>query len=46
MAGAAVIPDILCVCRMDGGLVVLKLVSVDGSAARDSRLAGFLVTGS
>jgi hypothetical protein len=45
-AGAA-IPDILGVCRVDGGLVVLELVSVDGSAARDSlRLAGFPVMGS
>jgi hypothetical protein len=44
-AGAAAIPDILGVCGMDGGLVVLELVSVDGSAARDSRLAGFPVTG-
>jgi hypothetical protein len=47
-AGAvAAIPDILGDCRVDGGLVVLELVSVDGSAARDSlRLAGFPVMGS
>jgi hypothetical protein len=37
-AGAAAIPDILGVFRVDRGLVVLELVSVDGSAARDSRL--------
>jgi hypothetical protein len=46
MAGAAVIPDILGICRVDGGLVVLELVSVDGSAVRDLRLAGFPVMGS
>jgi hypothetical protein len=48
MAGAAVaIPDILGDCRVDGGLVVLELASVDGSAARDSlRLARFPVMGS
>jgi hypothetical protein len=46
-AGAAAIPDISGVCGVDGGLVVLELVSVDGSAARDLlRLAGFPVTGS
>jgi hypothetical protein len=46
-AGAATISDILGVCGVDGGLVVLELVSVDGSAARDSlRLAGFPVMGS
>jgi hypothetical protein len=46
-AGAAAIPDILGVCGVDGRLVVLELVSVDGSAVRDSlRLAGFPVTGS
>jgi hypothetical protein len=45
MTGAAVIPDILGVCRVDGGLVVSELVSVDGSAARDSRLVGFPVMG-
>jgi hypothetical protein len=44
-AGAVVIPDMFGVCGVDGGLVVLELVSVDGSAARDSRLAGFLVMG-
>jgi hypothetical protein len=33
-------------CGVGGGLVVLELVSVDGSAARDSlRLVGFPVTG-
>jgi hypothetical protein len=46
MAGVAVIPDIMGVCGVDRGLVVLELVSVDGSAARDSRLAGFPVMGS
>jgi hypothetical protein len=48
MAGAVVaIPDILGDCGVGGGLVVLELVSVGGSAARDSsRLAGFPVTGS
>jgi hypothetical protein len=46
MAGAVAIPDILGVCGVDGRLVVLELVSVNGSAARDSRLAGFPVTGS
>jgi hypothetical protein len=46
MAGAAAIPDIFGVCGVDGGLVVLELVSVSGSVARDSRLAGFPVTGS
>jgi hypothetical protein len=47
MAGAVAIPDILGVCRVDGRLVVLELVSVDGSAARDSlRLVGFPVMGS
>jgi hypothetical protein len=47
MAGAAAIPDISGVCGVDGGLVVLELVSVGGSAARDSlRLAGFPVMGS
>jgi hypothetical protein len=46
MAGAAPIPDILGVCGVDRGLVVLELVSVDGSAATDSRLVGFPVTGS
>jgi hypothetical protein len=46
-AGAAVIPDILGVCGVDGRLVVLELVSVGGSASRDLlRLAGFPVTGS
>jgi hypothetical protein len=40
------IPDIFGVWRVDGGLVVLELVSVDGLAARDSRLAGFPVMGS
>jgi hypothetical protein len=45
-AGAAAIPDILGVCGVDGGLVVLELVSASGSAGRDSRLAGFPVTGS
>jgi hypothetical protein len=44
--GAAVILDILGVCGVDGGLVVLELVSVDGLAARDSRLVGYPVTGS
>jgi hypothetical protein len=44
-AGAVAIPDILGVCGVDGGLVVLELVSVDGSAARDLRLAGFPVMG-
>jgi hypothetical protein len=34
------------VCGVDGGLVVLELVSVDGLAARDSRLVGFPVMGS
>jgi hypothetical protein len=44
---AAVLPDILGDCGVDGGLVVLELVSVDGLAARDLlRLAGFPVTGS
>jgi hypothetical protein len=44
---AAAIPDIFGDCRVGRGLVVLELVSVDGSAARDSlRLAGFPVTGS
>jgi hypothetical protein len=42
-AVAVVIPDIMGICGVDGGLVVLELVSVDGSAARDSRLAGFPV---
>jgi hypothetical protein len=48
MAGAAaVLPDILGDCGVDGGLVVLELVSVDGSVARDSlRLVGFPVMGS
>jgi hypothetical protein len=48
MAGvAAAIPDILGDCGVDGGLVVLELVSVDSSVARDSlRLAGFPVMGS
>jgi hypothetical protein len=47
-AGAvAAIPDILGDCGVDGGLVMLELVSVDGSAARDLlRLAGFPVMGS
>jgi hypothetical protein len=45
-AGVAAIPDILGICRVDGGLVVLELVSVDGSVARDSRLVGFPVMGS
>jgi hypothetical protein len=45
-AGAAAIPDILGICGVDGGLVVLELVSVDGSAARDSRMVRFPVTGS
>jgi hypothetical protein len=45
-AGAAAIPDIFGVCGVDGGLVVLKLVSVSGSAVRDLRLVGFPVTGS
>jgi hypothetical protein len=45
MAGAAAIPDMFGVCRVDGGLVVLELVSVDGSVVRDSRLAGFPVMG-
>jgi hypothetical protein len=45
-AGAAAISDILGVCGVDGGLVVLELVSVGGLAVRDSlRLAGFPVTG-
>jgi hypothetical protein len=43
---AAVIPDIFGDCGGGGGLVVLELVSVDGSAAMDSRSAGFPVTGS
>jgi hypothetical protein len=44
---AAAIPDIFGDCGVCGGLVVLELVSVDGSAARDSlRLSGFPVTGS
>jgi hypothetical protein len=43
---AAAIPEILGDCGVDRGLVVLELVSVDGSAARDSRLAGFPVMGS
>jgi hypothetical protein len=34
------------VCGVDSRLVVLELVSVDGSTARDSRLAGFPVMGS
>jgi hypothetical protein len=46
MAGAVAIPDIFGVCGVDGGLVVLELVSVDGLAAMDSRLVGFPVTGS
>jgi hypothetical protein len=46
MAGAAAVPDILGVCRVDGGLVVSELVPVCGSAARDSRLARFPVMGS
>jgi hypothetical protein len=46
MAGAVAIPDIFGVCRVDGGLIVLELVSVNGSAARDSRLVGFPVMGS
>jgi hypothetical protein len=45
-AGVAVIPDMFGVCGVDGGLVVLELVSVDGLAVRDSRLAGFPVMGS
>jgi hypothetical protein len=46
MAGVAVVPDMFGVCGVDGGLVVFKLVSVDGSAVRDSlRLAGFPVMG-
>jgi hypothetical protein len=44
-AGVAAVPDIFGVFGVDGGLVVLELVSVDGSAARDSRLAGFPVMG-
>jgi hypothetical protein len=46
MAGVAAIPDMFGVCRVDSGLVVLELMSVDGSAVMDSRLAGFLVMGS
>jgi hypothetical protein len=42
-AGVAAVPDIFGVCRVDSGLVVLELVSVHGSAARDSRLVGFPV---
>jgi hypothetical protein len=34
------------VCGVDGRLVVSELVSVDGSAVRDLKLAGFPVTGS
>jgi hypothetical protein len=45
-AGAVVIPDIIGVYWVDRGLVVLELVSVSRSAARDSRLAGFPVMGS
>jgi hypothetical protein len=45
-AGAVVIPDILGVCGVDRGLVVLELVSVDGSVVRDLRLVGFPVMGS
>jgi hypothetical protein len=41
-----VIPNILGVCGVDGGLVVLELVSVSGLAVRVSRLAGFPVMGS
>jgi hypothetical protein len=45
-AGMVAVPDMFGVCGVDGGLVVFELVSVDGSAARDSsRLAGFPVTG-
>jgi hypothetical protein len=44
-AGAVAIPDIFGACGVDGGLVVLELVSVDGLVARDLRLAGFPVTG-
>jgi hypothetical protein len=44
-AGAAVIPDMFGTCGVNGGLVVLELVSVDGSTVRDSRLAGFPVMG-
>jgi hypothetical protein len=39
------VPDIMGVCGVDGGLVVLELVSVSGLAARDSRLVGFPVMG-
>jgi hypothetical protein len=45
-AGVVVILDIMGICRVDGGLVVLELVSVDGLAARDSRPVGCPVTGS
>jgi hypothetical protein len=46
-AGAVTIPDILGVCGVDRGLVVLELVSVDGSVVRDLlRLVKFPVTGS
>jgi hypothetical protein len=38
-------PNIFGVFRVDGGLVVLELVSVSGLAAMDSRLAKFPVTG-
>jgi hypothetical protein len=45
--GVVAVPDMFGVCGVDGRLVVLELVSVDGSAARDSsRLAGFPVMGS
>jgi hypothetical protein len=43
--GVVAVLDILGVCGVDGGLVVLELVSVCGSAVRDLRLAGFLVMG-
>jgi hypothetical protein len=45
-AGAAAIYDMFGVCGVDSGVVVLELVSVDGSVVRDSRLAEFPVVGS
>jgi hypothetical protein len=44
--GAVAVLDILGVCGVGRGLVVLELVSDCGSVARDSRLVEFLVIGS
>jgi hypothetical protein len=43
---AVAVPDILGVCRVSRGLVVMsELVSDHGLKPRDLRLAGFMVTG-